>query len=282
MPMLLLKASIVLLVIGIGLQATMRDAVYLVRHPGLFARTILSMHVLMPAVTLALCIGFGVRPALKVALLTLSISPVPPFLPPRVSKAAGDGSYIIGLLVAMSLLSIAIVPVSLHILGTFFDLPIHTPMPAVLKVVVTSVLGPLAIGLAIRHFVPSSARFAKPVTTAATVLMVVAVVPLLMKSWPAVRVLLGDGTLLMIATITLAGLAIGHPLGGPAREDRAVLALSTASRHPAVAMVVATANFPEEKLIVPAILLALIVSALVATPYVVWRKRGAARETVRT
>src|SRR3954447_9136197 len=102
MAMYGLKASIALLVVGIGLQATMRDATYLVRRPGLFARTIVSMHVVMPALTLALCVGLAIPRAIRVALLALSISPVPPFLPPRVNKAAGKGSYAVGLLVATS------------------------------------------------------------------------------------------------------------------------------------------------------------------------------------
>ena len=42
-----------------------------------------------------------------------------------------------------------------------------------------------------------------------------------------------------------------------------MLALATASRHPALALAIAHANFPEQKLAAPAVLLYLIVSGIV-------------------
>ena len=68
------------------------------------------------------------------------------------------------------------------------------------------------------------------------------------------------------------GLAAGHLLGGPQSEDRTALALSTSSRHPAVALAMASANFPDQKLIPAAILLYLIVNAIVSLPYLAWRR----------
>ena len=42
------------------------------------------------------------------------------------------------------------------------------------------------------------------------------------------------------------GLIVGDLFGRPLREDSVVLALSTACRHPAIALSIATANFPDE------------------------------------
>jgi BASS family bile acid:Na+ symporter len=71
----------------------------------------------------------------------------------------------------------------------------------------------------------------------------------------------------------LVGLAAGHLLGGPDPENRIVLALSTATRHPGIAIAIAAANFPDQKAAPAAVLLYLIVSALVAKPYLTWVKR---------
>jgi hypothetical protein len=71
----------------------------------------------------------------------------------------------------------------------------------------------------------------------------------------------------------VVGLAAGHLLGGPDAEDRTVLALSTASRRPAIAMAIAHTNFPEQTLAMAAVLLYLIVDAIVALPYLNWTKR---------
>jgi BASS family bile acid:Na+ symporter len=69
------------------------------------------------------------------------------------------------------------------------------------------------------------------------------------------------------------GLAIGHFLGGPLSENRTALAISTASRHPGIAIAIAAANFPEQTLVTPAIFLYLLVTAVVSIPYLLWSKR---------
>jgi BASS family bile acid:Na+ symporter len=267
------KASIALLVVGVGLHASPRDAAFLLRHPGLFARTLLSMHVVMPLLALLVSALFAIPPVVRLTLLCLAISPIPPFLPSKAGKAGGEDAYTIGLLVSTSLLSILILPLSLEALGKVFGLTVGAPLPALVKIIATTLLGPTAVGMAIRHFWPSAARFGKPLTTIATLLLLVAVVPVVITAWPAFRALIGDGTLLTIILLALCGLASGHLLGGPYAGDRTVLALATATRHPVVAMTIASVNFPGEKLVVPAALLTLIVSAVAAVPYVAWRKR---------
>ena len=79
-------------------------------------------------------------------------------------------------------------------------------------------------------------------------------------------------------TVVVVGLAAGHWLGGPEDGDRRVLALSTASRHPAIALAVAKANFPDEPQLGPTILLYLLVSAIGGIVYHKWvtRHDGAA------
>ena len=69
------------------------------------------------------------------------------------------------------------------------------------------------------------------------------------------------------------GLAIGHWLGGPSAEHRLVLALSTAIRHPAIALAIAKANSPDEPQLGATITLYLLVSLLIGIPYQIWQKR---------
>jgi len=45
----------------------------------------------------------------------------------------------------------------------------------------------------------------------------------------------------------VAGLVVGHLLGGPPRDQASVLALSSACRHPMMALTIASANFPDER-----------------------------------
>jgi len=82
----------------------------------------------------------------------------------------------------------------------------------------------------------------------------------------------------MIAFVA-AGLAIGHWLGGPDANDRTVLALSTASRHPAIALSIAKANFPDEPRLGAAIVLFLLVNLVVGFTYLARRKRSSGADS---
>jgi BASS family bile acid:Na+ symporter len=91
--------------------------------------------------------------------------------------------------------------------------------------------------------------------------------------------LIGNGTIVAIAAFVMVGLLTGHLLGGPAGEDRSVLALASAAHHPGIANV----NFPEQKLAPAAVLLYLIVMVIVTSLYVMWRRRhGDASDTIET
>jgi hypothetical protein len=79
------------------------------------------------------------------------------------------------------------------------------------------------------------AKVAKVALAAATVLLLVAVFPQLL----AVLTLV---TIAAIAVFIVLGLAVGHLLAGPDPGDSAVLALSSALRHPGIALAIASGN----------------------------------------
>jgi BASS family bile acid:Na+ symporter len=101
-------------------------------------------------------------------------------------------------------------------------------------------VAPILAGVVLGRLAPSfAARAARPLALFATVLLVVSFLPVLLRIWPGIVGAFGNFSLLAILCFVTAGLGVGHLLGGPATEDRRVLALATASRHPAVAMAVA-------------------------------------------
>ena len=135
---------------------------------------------------------------------------------------------------------------------------------------------PIAVGLAVGAALPAmAARLVKPVALIAKVLLGIGALALLAAAGPGMLALVGNGTLLAMAAVVVIGLTVGHLMGGPNEDHSVVLALSTASRHPAIALAVAKANFPDEPNLFAAVLLYLIVSAVVGIPYQRWRKRQA-------
>jgi len=269
-----IRASICLIVFGLALNASPQDALYLFRRPRQLLRSLLAMNVIMPLFAAALAAAFDLNPAVKIALIALAVSPVPPVLPKKQLKAGGQASYAVGLLVAAALLAIVFVPVAVELLGSAFGTPAHVSVAAIARLVFSTVLAPLAAGIVVRRATPRIAeRLAQPISLLATVLLVASILPIVFTVWPAMVSLVGNGTIVAIVAFTLAGLAAGHLLGGSNPDDRAVLALATASRHPGVALAIASTNFPGQKLVPAALLLYLIVSALVSIPYVIWRQR---------
>lgn len=273
--MIALQLSLGLLVLSIGLNTRLGDALFLFRHPALFARSVLAINVVMPVLVLWVALVFALKPPVALALLALSMSPIPPFLPISTSKAGGEVSYTVTLLAAESVLAIGLVPLAAWLLSIILQTELQVPASDIASIVGLGILSPLAVGVALRWYKPRIAdRLEKPVNIATIVLLIAGVVPLLVFTFLPMVSLIGNGTILAIIAIALVGLGVGHLLGGPDPKDRPVLALATASRHPAVAIAIASSMFPEAKLAPAAIVLALIVTALASVPYEKWSKKA--------
>ena len=278
-----LQVSIFAIVFALGLSVGTNEATWALRHPKALARVVLAMFVIMPLVAAAMAAAFDLNPAVKVALVALALSPVPPLLPRKGMKAGGEAAQAVGLLVAASFLAIVITPAGLPLIADWFGLEVAVPTRQIVKVIALSVLVPLVAGLILRQLAPGlSARISGPISKLASLLLVLALLPILFTAAPAMWSLVGGGTLLALAGFVVVGLAVGHWLAGERAEDRTVLALSTATRHPGVAMalagaVAAEAARPEGRLVAPAILLYLLIGAIVSAVYLAIRRKSAAR-----
>jgi len=272
--LLVLKASIIVSVFAIGLKATFADATFLFRRPGHLVRALLSMNVLMPLTALAVGAPFDLHPAVKIALVVIAVSPMPPILPNRALKAGGTKAYTIGLLVAAATLSIVVIPLSMEMFARLTGLPLVMPAGAVAALVLTTILAPLLAGIAVRTVAHARAdRIARPIGILGSVLLMMSAVPILIGLAGTVFSVISNGTVLSLVAFAVAGLIVGHVLGGPEPDTRQVLALATASRHPAVALSIAHANFPAQTLAGAEVFLYLILSGALSALYLSWLKR---------
>jgi bile acid:Na+ symporter, BASS family len=106
------------------------------------------------------------------------------------------------------------------------------------------------------------------------ILLVLGVLTILFTSIRAILTVVGDGTLMALAAFAIIGLIVGHLLGGPDPGNRPVLALATSARHPAVALAIAHANFPNQKPAAALVFVYLVLSAILAAPYLNWHKKS--------
>jgi BASS family bile acid:Na+ symporter len=271
-----LKASIVLTVFAVGLSRDIREATFMFRNPGVLARSLVAMDLVMPVFAAAV-IGVTTLPApVKIALAALSVSPVPPLLPKNSTKVGGSHEFAVGLMVAASIVALVFVPLAVGILGDIHGVDAHVSFLTVAALMAITILGPLAVGIAVRNNWPEFAeRLVKPLGRIAAILLVLCALPVIFGMWPLMMSLVGNGTLAAFACFVLVGLAVGHSVGGPDPDERAVLAIATSSRHPGVAIAIASASFPHQKLVTAAVILYLLVTAVISLPYALWRKRRA-------
>ena len=276
--MLAIQVSIFLTVFGFGLEATGADVLSLLRRPVTLTRSLLAMFVIMPIVAVLVTEAFEFHDAVEIALVALALSPVPPLLPRREAKAGGRASYGLGLMAVAALLSIVFIPLALYLLGLWLGEPLAIAPGAVMRLALLSVIVPLGAGMVFRTVAPgAAARIAKPAGIVSLVMLAAGALAVAAAVLPAALTLVGKGTILVMAGFAAVGLAVGHFLGGPDRDERVVLALSTSCRHPAIALAIATANYPQEHRVVGALLLYLIVNVLVGIPYLARQRQAAAR-----
>lgn len=271
---IVIQISMALILFCVGLHARLEDITSLWSKPGLLLRSLLAMNVVMPVFAVLVAVLFDLNVVVEAALIAMALSPIPPILPNKEIKAGGGPSYIIGVLVATGVLSIVFVPLVARLLGEAFGRPVNVSPVTIARIVTTSILLPLLAGVGLRKLSATVAdRIARPLSVFGTLLLIVAFVPVLLAQWRNFGHLLGNFSLLAIVAFAVVGLAVGHLLGGPDPDDRTVLALSTATRHPAVAMAIVHEAHDKE-LALGAVLLVLLVGGVASVPYVKWRRRS--------
>jgi BASS family bile acid:Na+ symporter len=222
--------------------------------------SVISMDLVMPLFAIAASFLLPLPPPVKLALVALSVSPVPAGFSKKAMKMGGSEAHVVGLLVAAAIIAVVFVPIATEVIGPIFGVEIQLSFSAIAGLMITTILVPLVAGMAVRLVLPQlAAGLVRPLATVADLVLAVAAAAIVVAAWPLVFV--------------LVGIAAGHILGGPNADDRTVLAVATAMRHPGVAMAIATANFPGQRLPAAAVLLYLLVSAVVFVPYAWWRKR---------
>jgi predicted Na+-dependent transporter len=277
-----LQVSVFLIVFSLGLAATWASATSLFRRPALLLRSFLSVNLVMPLFAAAIAAFFHFSPAVKIALIFLAISPLPPLLPQKQLKLGGRADYVYGLFTGLSVLSIFVVPVAVEILGMVFGRDIHVGPLLVAEVVFRTILLPIGLGMLVHRWAPGLAQKISVKTgKLGNLLMLMSLVPLLIVSWRQAMSLISHGDLLAMILFTAVGLLVGHWLG-PDPAERKTLALATALHHPGLAIAIAAATFPAQRsLVMAAVVLYLLVSFLVLLPYNAWWKRRMTGEAQR-
>ena len=265
MLLLILKTSITILILAIGMIASKNEIIYLWRRPVLLLKSIIAMYVVMPAVTVLMVRMLDLPPRTEVALIVLAICAGTPLLPKKLIKLGGDPDYIFSLIVITSLLAIITLAEIIH-----FDTTKISPSH-VARVLLKPFLLPLGLGMLFRLASPALAeRIGNPLLKIGSAAMVLTALTAMVTRF---RLIFEVDllSLLAFAAFTLTAIVVGHLLGGPDPANRSSLAVSCASRHIGLALLIAAhARGPHTLPLVVAYLLA---STVVSIPYIMWTKK---------
>jgi BASS family bile acid:Na+ symporter len=260
--------SLAMTMLCAGMGGITGNRTFLTCRRELLVRGALATSILLPAFTVWLCYAFDLRPAVQVALLTMAVSPMPPILPSGLMRVRGNRAFEIALAFVVATLSVVLAPASLWMSSSFFGVPPRVDIMMLMRLVALNVLLPLAVGFGVRRLsLETSMRAVAPLTLGALGTLALALLALLVESRQGFGALAGTRTVMAIVTMVVVALGIGHVCGGPARKNRRVLAMATATRHPALAMAMATTAFPHERIAGVAIVLVVLVAGVAAIAY---------------
>lgn len=274
--------SVALGIAAIGLQSTLGLGLNFVRADPIGAtRSMLAMFMAVPAFVLAVIWILPLERSVALALLALSVSPMPPLLAIKEKEIGGTDDYITGTLLLAPLAAVIAIPVFVWLAQGVFGRPGGHNLHAVIYIFVVTVGAPLLLGMLVNRFAPkTAAKLVQPFKVLGTGLLVIVTVAIIIVAFPATRDAVGNGTVLVIVAIAAFGLLAGHMAGGPQPGNQRALALICSQRHPGVAMAIAIAAFPDEaQASLGAMALHVIISAMIAVPYSRWAA-GTKRQSV--
>lgn len=248
--------------LAVGLSLTVGQILAPLRNARLVILALVANFVLMPLAALLMARVFRLDQPLGVALLLLGGAAGAPFLPKLAGVAKGNLAFSVGLMVLLMVLTVGYMPIVMPLLleGVSID-----PMEIARSLVMLMLL-PLVIGLAVRASFAAAAGWAAPVLNrVSTLSLILMVVLMLVTNLRNIIDLFGTRGVLASIVFLVVGFGLGWLLGGPGRDTRSVLAMGTAQRNIAAALVVGGQNFDEPRVVVMVVVVA-IVGLLVLMP----------------
>ncbi|MDQ8036105.1 MAG: bile acid:sodium symporter family protein [Pedobacter sp.] len=207
-----LPAALGIIMLGLGLSLTMADFRRVARYPRPVLVALACQLLLLPVLCFFIAKGFGLAPALAVGLMLLAASPGGTSANLYSHLAHGDVALNITLTAVSSVAAILTMPLIVNLSLSYFmtaDQALPLQFGKVIQVFAI-VLGPVAIGMALRHRFPAfAARMEKPVKIASALFLLTIILLALVKDWATVRAyapVVGGAAL----AFNLTSLAVGY------------------------------------------------------------------------
>ncbi len=225
------------------------------RNARLVVLALMANFVLMPLGAFALAKVLWLDEPFGVGLLVLGCAAGAPFLPKLAELARGNLAFAVGAMVLLMVVTVGYLPAVLPLL-----LPGVTVDPwNIARSLILLMLLPLAAGLALKARYEDLARRVKPVLDSISNVSLILLISLITAA-NIDKVLQVFGTRGILAGLLFIalGFGVGWLLGGPEADTKRVMALGTAQRNIAAALVVASQSFSDPKVVVMVVVVAIV------------------------
>lgn len=230
---ILLKITIMIFMVGnlleLGLRLSLKDAVAGLRNVRFVTLSLLWAFVLCPALAYLIGRVLPLSEPYAMGLLLVGLAPCAPLLPMMVDKARGDVNYAGTFMLLASAGTVIYMPIAVPLLVKGLTVSSWT----VAKPMLTLVLIPLVLGIAIQMRWPSTAAsvqpFVKKGTAANTLLMLLLVVVIYGKGFLGAVGTWAIGAQVIFYTVTIVA-SYGFAFGLPERQ-KSVLTLGLSTRN---------------------------------------------------
>ena len=249
-----------MLAMGFGL--TVGEIVAPLRNVRRVVMSLLANFLLVPLVALALGALLRLDQPLGVGLLLLGSAAGAPFLPKLTQLAKGNLAFAVGLMVLLMVITVGYLPLVLPLLLS----GVSVDSAKIARSLFLLMLLPLAAALVVKARFPTAAARTRPILDRISNLSLI-LFTLLLVTVNVKNVLAVFGTRAILAGLLFIAISFGTGwlLGGPDTDARRVLALGTAQRNIAAALVVGAQSFKDPKVVVMVIVVA-IVGLLILMP----------------
>jgi len=241
-----IMASVILLMLGVGMGTSFRQVVEAVRQFGVVLRGVLANFLVTPALIYLVLLSLPLSPDVKIGIMLMAAAPVAPMAPPFVEGAKGDVAYGVGLMVVVAILSVVLTPLILGLALPKSEAGVQVDPMQIVQTLMTVQLIPIGIGMTICQLSPGWAEKLLKFVPRIGQIGLLAGVGLLMASQSEHILSISLLTYLVIALLVVGCLFIGDwMLVGKSESKRRALAVSTALRNIPLAFLIASTSFPD-------------------------------------
>lgn len=270
------------MMVTIGLGVTLGEVVGIARDWRMLVRAAVANYLLVPAVAVGLLLAFHTKPLVSAGILIAAACPGAPYGPPFTALARGNTILAVGLMVILAGSSAILAPLLLQVLLplTAGDTPLTIHGGKIVSTLMLSQLLPLCVGLYLRQRHSALAdRLSGPCTSLSKLLNLALIGVILAVQFRMLAQIRLAGYAGMLALVG-ACVAAGWLLGGPDRDSRKTLAITTSVRNVGVGLVIATASFGGTPAVTAATAYAVFQTVLMAVVALGWGRLASARPAV--